>query len=78
MRYENTCACFSARRDEQSVTLQMTQKICGMVRQRCEAAETEIITMSELPVQACVGCKTCFQEGFCSPPVWTQRASKMS
>lgn len=56
---------FAARRDEKSVTLQMTKEICGMIRQRCGAAEFEIFTMSELPVQACVGCKTCFLEGFC-------------
>ena len=56
---------FAARRDEKSVTLQMTKEICGMIRQRCGAAEFEIVTMSELPVQACVGCKTCFLEGFC-------------
>ena len=56
---------FAARRDETSKTLQMTKELCGMIGRRCEDAAFEILTMSELPVQACVGCKTCFLEGFC-------------
>ena len=69
---------FAARREEKSATLRMTNELCGMIGRRWPDAAFEVLTMSELPVQACVGCKTCFQEGFCSPPVWTQRASKMS
>lgn len=56
---------FAVRRDDGSATLQMTKELCSIIRQHCASAEFEILTMSELPVQACTGCKTCFQAGFC-------------
>ena len=56
---------FAARREEKSATLRMTNELCGMIGRRCPDAAFEVLTMSELPVQACVGCKSCFLEGFC-------------
>lgn len=56
---------FASRREGKSVTLQVTEELCGLLHARSAGAELEIVTMSELPVLSCVGCKTCFQEGFC-------------
>ena len=57
---------FSVRREGKSLTLQMTEEICRKIRSALgEDTETEIVTMSELPVQPCAGCKTCFCDGMC-------------
>jgi multimeric flavodoxin WrbA len=57
---------FSVRRGEKPLTLQMTEEVCRTV-EACwgEGTETEIVTMSEMPVNACTGCKTCFSTGIC-------------
>jgi len=57
---------FSVRREEKPLTLQMTEEVCQAVRARWgKDTVTEIVTMSEMPVQTCTGCKTCFTAGVC-------------
>ena len=59
---------FSTRRDADSQTLLMTEEICRKIRKyTCadDVAVTEILTMSEVPVRPCTGCKTCFRKGSC-------------
>lgn len=57
---------FTTRREGASLTLQAAGEICRAVASAWGAdAETEIVTMSELPVQACTGCKSCFRSGVC-------------
>jgi len=57
---------FTVRREKSSLTLQVAEEICREIRSVWGGdTETEIVTMSELPVQPCMGCKTCFLEGMC-------------
>ena len=57
---------FSVSREEKPLTLQMTEEVCRTIRTVYgENTVTEIVTMSEVPVQACTGCKTCFTTGVC-------------
>ena len=57
---------FTQRRKDKPASLQVTEELCRLVSERGgRDVETEIVTMSELPVLACAGCKTCFREGRC-------------
>ena len=57
---------FTVRREGRSLTLQTTEEICRTIASDWGGGtETEIVTMSEMPVQPCAGCKTCFCEGMC-------------
>lgn len=57
---------FTQRRKDKPASLQVTEELCRLVSERGgRDTETEIVTMSELPVLACAGCKTCFREGRC-------------
>ena len=57
---------FTVRRDSKSLTLQTTEEICRTIASAWGGdTETEIITMSEMPVQPCAGCKSCFRNGAC-------------
>ena len=57
---------FTSRRKDRPASLQVTEEICRLASEHGGGdAEIEIVTMSELPVLACAGCKTCFREGRC-------------
>ena len=57
---------FTSRRKDRPASLQVTEEICRLASEHGGGdAEIEIVTMSELPVLACSGCKTCFREGRC-------------
>ena len=57
---------FAVRRASKSLTLQTTEEICRtIVSDWGGDTETEIVTMSEMPVQPCAGCKSCFCDGVC-------------
>ena len=57
---------FTVRRESQSLTLQTTEEVCRTIASDWGGdTETEIVTMSEMPVQPCIGCKTCFCDGVC-------------